>query len=67
MKKLKFSNPLTKITKNFKEKVTPRRREISITVSGSMTDREAKKEFTRALKGGGIDVKKLKDVETIEF
>ena len=62
----KFSNPLTKITKNLKEKAAPRRREINITVSGSMTDREAKKEFARALKGG-IDVKKLKDVETIEF
>lgn len=60
-------NPLTNITKIIKEKATPQRREISITVSGNMTDREAKKEFAKALKGGGINVKKLKDVETIEF
>lgn len=60
-------NPLTNITKIIKEKATPQRREISITVSGSMTNREAKKEFAKALKGGGIKVKKLKDVETIEF
>lgn len=63
----KLRNKLTNIAKNFKEKTSPRRRDITITVSGSMTDREAKKEFARALKGGGINVKKLKDVETIEF
>lgn len=62
----KLRNKLTNIAKNFKEKTSPRRREISITVSGSMTDREAKKEFARALKGG-INVNKLKDMETIEF
>ena len=60
-------NPFVNITKIIKEKATPQRREISITVSGSMTNREAKKEFAKALKGGGIKVKKLKDVETIEF
>ncbi len=62
----KLRNKLTNIAKNFKEKTSPRRRDITITVSGSMTDREAKKEFARALKGG-INAKKLKDVETIEF
>lgn len=59
-------NPFANITKIIKEKATPQRREISVTVSGNMTNREAKKEFARALKGG-IKVKKLKDVETIEF
>ena len=59
-------NPFVNITKIIKEKATPQRREISITVSGSMTNREAKKEFAKALKGG-INVKKLKDVETVEF
>ena len=63
---MKLSNKLTNIAKNFKDKTSPRRRDITITVSGSMTDREAKKEFARALKGG-IKVKKLKDVETVEF
>ena len=62
MKKL---NPFTNLTKKF-IKAAPARREISITVSGNMTDREAKKEFARALKGG-IKVKGLKDVETTEF
>lgn len=59
-------NPFVNITKIIKEKATPQRREISVTVSGNMTNREAKKEFARALKGG-INVKKLKDVETVEF
>ena len=64
----KIGNPFTNIVKSFNEKATPKRqrREISITVSGNMSDKEAKKEFARALKGG-IDIKKLKDVETIEF
>ena len=62
----KLGNKLTNIAKIFKDKTSPRRRDITITVSGSMTDHEAKKEFARALKGG-IKVKKLKDVETVEF